>query len=75
MEKNMSTRVLAPMVGRIVRIHVRVGDRVTPGAELMVLESMKLESPVTAPCEGFIEAIHVVDGSRIQERDVLAVIS
>lgn len=71
----MSTPVLAPMVGRIIRVTRCVGDTVKQGDDLMVMASMKLESPITAPCGGVIEALHVTDGSRIQEGDLLAVVA
>jgi biotin carboxyl carrier protein len=75
MENSMSTPVLAPMVGRIIRVTRCVGDPVKQGDDLMVLASMKLESSITAPCGGVIEALHVTDGSRIQEGDLLGIIA
>jgi acetyl-CoA carboxylase biotin carboxyl carrier protein len=71
----MSTPVLAPMVGRIIRVTRSVGDPVKQGDDLMVMESMKLESSIIAPCGGVIEALHVADGSRIQEGDLVAIVA
>jgi len=53
---------------------------VTPGAEvaaddvLMILESMKMEVPVTAPVAGRVRSIMVVEGSNVQEDDLLVVL-
>jgi acetyl-CoA carboxylase biotin carboxyl carrier protein len=53
---------------------------VTPGAEvaaediLMILESMKMEVPVTAPVAGRVRSIAVVEGANVQEDDLLVVL-
>ena len=53
---------------------------VSPGAEvaaddvLMILESMKMEVPVTAPVAGRVRSIAVAEGSSVEEDDVLAVL-
>jgi biotin carboxyl carrier protein len=41
---------------------------------LMILESMKMEVPVTAPVAGRVRSIQVVEGSTVQEDDVLLVL-
>ena len=52
-------------------IEVAVGDRVAAGQDLLVLESMKTEIPVTAPRDGMVAAILVAEGDSIDERQPL----
>lgn len=70
----MGCKVLAPMVGKIVKIKARVGDKVETDQEIFVMESMKLESSVFSPCSGTVKEIKVSEGDRIEEDDVLAII-
>ncbi len=70
----MAEKVLAPMVGKIVKILVKPGDKVEEDQEIMVMESMKLESSIFAPCSGVIKEIKVSEGDRVEEDDELAVI-
>jgi 3-methylcrotonyl-CoA carboxylase alpha subunit len=48
----------APMPGRIVAVHVAVGEKVRAGQSLIVLEAMKMEHIITAPADGIVAAIH-----------------
>jgi 3-methylcrotonyl-CoA carboxylase alpha subunit len=48
----------APMPGRIVAVHVGVGEKVRAGQSLIVLEAMKMEHIITAPADGVVAAIH-----------------
>lgn len=66
--------VRAEMVANVWQVKVAVGDRVTAGTELVVLESMKMEIPVEAPCAGSIQEIRVQEGDNVEENAVLAVI-
>ena len=70
----MAEKVLAPMVGKIVKILVKPGDKVEEDQEIMIMESMKLESSIFAPCSGVIKEIKVSEGDRVEEDDELAVI-
>jgi biotin carboxyl carrier protein len=65
-------QVAARMAGRVVRVRVAVGDRVTKGQPLLVLEAMKMEDEVRAPRDGTVTAILVGEGDRV-ERDGLLV--
>ena len=64
--------VLAPIVGNIWLIEVEVGEHVEAGQTLMVLESMKMEIPITAPSAGTVAAIPVDLAQIVQEGDVVA---
>lgn len=60
------------MLATVWRVLVQPGTDVTPGDELILLESMKMEIPVVAPCSGRVEAVHVAEGQSVAEGDLLA---
>ena len=64
--------VTTEIVASVLRIAVDVGDTVTEGQTLLVLESMKMEMPVLAPADGVVSAVAVATGDVVQEGDLLA---
>lgn len=62
--------IRAPMPGSIVSVAVAVGDAVTKGQTLLVMESMKMETTITAPRDGVIAAISYEKGQTF-DRDAL----
>ena len=66
-----TTRVTAPLPGRVVKVAVRSGDTVRRGATMVVLEAMKMELGVEAPRGGRIEEVAVSEGDRVAEGAVL----
>lgn len=62
----------APMPGTVVRVAVEVGQPVTTGDPLLVIESMKLETTIRAWHDGQVAAIHVAAGQSF-ERDAVLV--
>jgi pyruvate carboxylase subunit B len=65
----------APMPGLVLRISVKQGDTVHEGDTIMVLESMKMETPVTAAYNGTIREISVSQGDQVKAGDRLMVLS
>lgn len=59
------------MLATVWRVRVGVGDAVAAGDELIVLESMKMEIPVTAPVSGRVVAVHVVEGQHVDDGDLM----
>ena len=59
------TSLTAPMPGTVVRVAVAPGDRVEPRQTLVVLEAMKMETPVVSPYEAVVRAVHVEEGTRV----------
>jgi acetyl-CoA carboxylase biotin carboxylase subunit len=55
----------APMPGRIVRLHVAVGDHVRANEPLVVLEAMKMEHVISATAPGRVTRLHVATGDRV----------
>jgi acetyl-CoA carboxylase biotin carboxyl carrier protein len=70
----MGQNVVAPMVGKIVDIKVKVGDRVQEDDEIAILEAMKMEMPVVAPTSGVVKEILVSVGQTCETDMVLVVI-
>ena len=65
------TNVEAPTPGNIVKVLVEVGVIVAKDQPLVVMEAMKMESEVKAPCAGKILEIHVSNGETVQASDLL----
>jgi 3-methylcrotonyl-CoA carboxylase alpha subunit len=61
----------APMPGKVTKLLVAEGDRVTKGQALAVLEAMKMESRFEAPRDGLVTAVHVREGDQVEEGAVL----
>lgn len=60
-----------PMPGLVVDVKVGEGERVFRGQELVILESMKMESAVSSPGEGLIEEVLVKPGDAVESGMVL----
>jgi acetyl-CoA carboxylase biotin carboxyl carrier protein len=69
------TKVLSELNGTVWKIDVAVGDRVAKGDTLILLESMKMEIPVSAPCDGVVAAIFVKEQQTVAEDETLAMVS
>ena len=67
-------RVIAPMPGKIVRVLVNAGDRVSPRQPVVVVEAMKMENELRASREGTIAEIHVRQGMSVDAGALLLVI-
>ena len=63
--------VTADMASIVWRITVTEGEVVQPGAQLLILESMKMEIPVLAPAAGVVVDIPVAEGDVIDAGDTL----
>jgi acetyl/propionyl-CoA carboxylase alpha subunit len=61
----------APMPGTVIRIAVTPGEAVAARQPLVVLEAMKMETPVVAPYDAVVEAVHVAEGDRVAGGTVL----
>ena len=57
--------VTAPLPGVIKTVHVRPGQQVSPGDELLVIEAMKMDNIIRAARAGTIETIHVNEGRQV----------
>ncbi len=57
--------VTAPMPGTVLKVLVEPGDRVSARQTLVVLEAMKMETPLASPYDATVRAVHVAEGDRV----------
>jgi biotin carboxyl carrier protein len=62
------------MVGKILRVEKKVGDKVEEDDVVVVMEAMKMEIPVVAPAGGVLKELKVTPGQAVEAEQVLAVI-
>jgi 3-methylcrotonyl-CoA carboxylase alpha subunit len=65
-------QLLAPMMGKVVAVNAAVGEAVTAGQTVIVLESMKMELHVSTPFEGAVETIRCAIGDMVERHQLLA---
>jgi acetyl-CoA carboxylase biotin carboxyl carrier protein len=63
----MATSVRAHITGTVWKIEVKVGDAVSEGQTVVILESMKMEMPVESPAAGKVTAVLVAEGAAVEE--------
>ena len=68
------TEVRAEITANVWQVRTEVGATVAEGDELVILESMKMEIPVTAPSDGTVVEIRVAPDDNVQEGDVIIVL-
>lgn len=68
------TKLVAPMVGKIVSIDVEVGNQVEKNQKVVTLEAMKMKIGVVAPVAGMVKEIKVAVGQTVDADSVLATI-
>ncbi|SMY13311.1 biotin/lipoyl-binding carrier protein [Brevibacterium jeotgali] len=71
----MSQKVVAEMTANVWKLLVKVGDEVTEGDELAILESMKMEIPVESDYSGKVTEVTIEEGGPVNEGDIMVVIA
>jgi pyruvate carboxylase len=66
------TQVAAPIPGLIASLSTSVGAKVTKGERLMMMEAMKMQTTLYAPCDGVVSELHVTLGETVESKDLLA---
>lgn len=69
-----ATEVLSEVTGNVWKIEVSVGDTISEEDVIMILESMKMEIPVEAPCSGKVTKILVQEKDSVREDQPIAII-
>lgn len=70
----MTQQIASELVANVAQVHVRPGQRVEAGEEVVLLESMKMEIPMLVETGGVVTDVRVTPGDVVQEGDVLVVI-
>ena len=69
-----STKVISDIAGRVWKIEAPAGTKVAQDDVVLILESMKMEIPVTAPRAGTVSEIYFNEGEVVGEGEVVAII-
>ncbi len=73
MQKNTED-VLAPLSGTIWKISVALDESVEEDDEVLIIEALKMETPVYSPCDGKVKEIFVKEGNAVEEDQPLMTI-
>ena len=69
-----TSSVTTPLPGTILKVMVKVGDKVTAGQAVVLLEAMKMENNIESDYAGTVTAVKVSQGDSVMEGDVLITI-
>ena len=69
------TIIHSPMTGLVIEVLVSVGDSVSDGDVVVVVESMKMENEVVCDVDGAVTAVHVKEDESVSEGDRLVEVS
>ena len=69
-----AAHIVAPMPGKVVRVLVKVGEQISAGNGIMVVEAMKMQNEMKSPKAGVVAALNVQVGATVNRGDVLAVV-
>jgi biotin carboxyl carrier protein len=72
--KENPLEIKAKMPGKVLSIKVNAGDAVTKGQRIIILEAMKMETPIPCPCDGTVGEVKVSVGNKVSPGQVLMVI-
>lgn len=69
------TPVTSPMPGSVLGVKVNVGDKVSAGQTMFVLEAMKMENEIVAPVDGTVASINVKTGDTVDTDQVMGTLN
>ena len=69
------TSVTSPMPGSVLGVKVNVGDKVSAGQTMFVLEAMKMENEIVAPVDGTVASINVKTGDAVDTDQVMGTLN
>jgi biotin carboxyl carrier protein len=70
-----SIKVEAGAAGKVFKVEAKVGDTLKKGDTILVLEIMKMETPVVAPEDGTVASINVSQGDTVESGALLATLN
>ena len=66
--------IITPMGGKVLDVKVSVGDSVSEGDEVLILEAMKMELPVVATASGTVKEVKCNKGDAVEAEAVIIVL-
>ncbi|MBC8525452.1 MAG: biotin/lipoyl-binding protein [Candidatus Cloacimonetes bacterium] len=63
--------VASPMPGLVVKIPVKIDEKVTAGTTLAIVEAMKMQNELSAPCDGIVKRINFKEGEQVDALKVI----
>ena len=69
------TSVTSPMPGSVLGVKVNVGDKVSAGQTMFVLEAMKMENEIVAPVDGTVASLNVKTGDTVDTDQVMGTLN
>lgn len=70
-----NVKIEAPMPGTVMDVKLKVGDKVTNGTPIVIIEAMKMENEIPATCDGTIASINVNKGDSVNTGTLIATIN
>jgi len=67
-------KIEAPLPGKILKVSVKVGDKIDEAGEICTIEAMKMETPILATVKGVIKELSVTAGKAVKANETIAVI-
>ena len=68
------TAVEAPMPGKVIKVVADAGTAVKSGDVVIILEAMKMQNEICAPCDGTVKAVNVSAGQTVTAGQAMAII-
>jgi pyruvate carboxylase subunit B len=69
-----SIKLEAPLPGSVFKIVAKVGDKVSKGDTILILEAMKMETEIETTIDGIVKSIEVNNGDSVENGQILAII-
>jgi len=63
--------IISQMPGKIVEVTIKVGDKVTKGQQVCMIEAMKMQMPIMSTYEGVVKDIKIQVGQGVKKGDIL----
>jgi biotin carboxyl carrier protein len=67
-------KVEAPLPGKILKVNVKPGDKISELEEICIIEAMKMENPIVCTATGTVKEVLVTVGKVVKANEVLAII-
>ena len=67
-----NVKIECPMPGTVMEVKLKVGDKVSNGTPIVVIEAMKMETNILAPMKGTVDKIYVEEGQQVKAGELIA---